>query len=70
MTHFPSRSRRPLGPAHRGSAGAERAPESDVVWGRPIFRAPRLVLRPSAPASPFAGSRPPTPQRRGRDRSS
>jgi hypothetical protein len=56
MTHFPSRPRRST-----GTAGAEPRAKADVLWGRPVFRAPRLVLRPAPPASPFAGARPPRP---------
>lgn len=56
MTYFPHSPGRPghaPGATASGRAGATR----DVLWGRPVFRAPQLKLRIKPEPIPFTAQR-------------
>lgn len=54
MTHFPHRPSRPAAPA-TGVQTPRRA--RDVLWGRPVFKAPQLNVRPPLEPLPFTAAR-------------
>ena len=56
MTHFPHRSSRPGAPA-TGATAPAKGGVRDVLWGRPVFKAPQLTVRPAADPLPFTAAR-------------
>ena len=56
MTHFPHTPSRAV--AHAGAAHANAKGRSrDVLWGRPVFKAPQLNVRPLSEPLPFTAAR-------------
>lgn len=56
MTHFPHSPSRSA--AHATAAHAHAKSRSrDVLWGRPVFKAPQLNVRPPCEPLPFTAAR-------------
>ncbi|MBA4137275.1 MAG: hypothetical protein C0518_08170 [Opitutus sp.] len=57
MTHFPHRPSRPAAQAPGAHGAAKAARSRDVLWGRPVFKAPQLNVRPPLEPLPFTAAR-------------
>jgi hypothetical protein len=56
MTHFPHRLSRTGASAPAATLSAKGGPR-DVLWGRPVFKAPQLQVRPPQEPLPFTPAR-------------
>lgn len=56
MTHYPHKPSSPLADA-MGAATPKRGDVRDVLWGRPVFKAPQLNPRIAFDPLPFTATR-------------
>ena len=57
MTHFPHRNSRPVALASGASSPSTLDAVRDVLWGRPVFKAPQLNPRIAFDPIPFTATR-------------